>query len=132
MPERHEEANQVKFGQYDYHSTLLIENMGQSLLIIALYALLVIVYVTTYCIKSVRMRLGALLLWNGLIRLMMELYLETALLSMHNVVNLEWFSDSPLYISSNILAIVFLILVVVLPMYLIYFFCERIEIWHQA
>ena len=92
---------------------------------IAFYFVLVIAYFCTYCLKKVHMRLSALLLWNGLIRLFIELYLETALLSMYNVHNLEWPSNSPLHIASNILAIIFLTLVGAIPIFLLYFFYQR-------
>ena len=96
------------------------------LLMMALYVLLVILYLCTYRIKRLRAKLGALLLWNGLIRLFMEIYLETTLLSMHNLKNLEWRPDTPLYTASNLLAIFFFALVFVLPIFLLYFFRKRI------
>ena len=87
---------------------------------IAIYFALGIAYVCTFCcMKRVHKRLGTLLIWNGLIRVFMELYLELALLSLHNVTNLEWPSNSPLYLASNILAIFFLGLVCVIPIVLV-------------
>ena len=96
---------------------------------LAFFALLVVLYLCFYCLKALRRRLSASLFWNGLIRLFMEVYLESVLLSIHNLKNIVW-QDSSLHIASNILAIVFVLVFCLLPLFLLYFFSKYKEIWH--
>ena len=84
-----EDENQ-RFAKYDYKSTLLIENMGQGLLMIAFYSALIFAFFLLYWCEPARRKLSHALFWNGLIRLFMELYLELALLSILNIANLDW------------------------------------------
>lgn len=60
------------FDLYDYGSTIFVDNMGTNLWIQAFFILLIIVFITLYWVKSLRARLGAFLIWNGLLRLFME------------------------------------------------------------
>ena len=96
---------------------------------LAFFALLVVLYFCFYCLKPLRRRLSASLFWNVLIRLFMEVYLETILLSIHNLKNIVW-KDSSLHIASNILAIVFVLVFCLVPLFLLYFFGKFKEIWH--
>ena len=96
---------------------------------LAFFALLVVLYICFYCLKALRRRLATLLFWNGLIRLFMEVYLEAVLLSVHNLKSIVWY-DSSLHIASNILAIIFVLVFCLLPLFLIYFFGKYKEIWH--
>ena len=110
-----------KFSHYDYLSTLLIENMGQGLLMIAFYAFLIIIYLCFHYFKTVRRKLATILFWNGLIRLFMELYEEAALLCLHNLKSIEW-PGSMLHTASNILAILFAISVWLVPLSMVIFY----------
>ena len=96
---------------------------------LAFFALLVVLYLCFYCLKALRRRLAASLFWNGLIRLFMEVYLEAVLLSIYNLKNIVW-HDSTLHIASNILAIVFVLVFCLLPLFLLNFFSKHKEIWH--
>ena len=96
---------------------------------LAFFALLVGLYMCVYCLKALRRRLAALLFWNGLVRLFMEVYLEAVLLSIHNLKNIVWY-DSSLDSASNILAIIFVLVFCLLPLFLLYFFSKYKEIWH--
>ena len=96
---------------------------------LALFALLVVMYFCFYCLEALRRKIAASLFWNGLIRLFMEVYLEAVLLSIHNLKNIVW-HDSSLHIASNILAIVFVLVFCLLPLFLLYFFGKNKEIWH--
>ena len=85
---------------------------------LAFFALLVVLYICFYCLKALRRRLATLLFWNGLIRLFMEVYLEAVLLSVHNLKSIVWY-DSSLHIASNILAIIFVLVFCLLPLFLL-------------
>ena len=106
--------------------------MGQSLLMLTAYCVLFIVYwLTICCSKSLKKRLAMHLFWNGPIRLFMEVYLETALLSVLNLKNLTWSTDSALVISSNVLAIILMVFILTVPVFLISFKCKRKQVWHH-
>lgn len=123
----------ARMASFDYTSTLVVENMGQGLLMIALYGLLFTVYWLTCCLRSSKARtvLAKHMFWNGPIRLFMELYLETTLLSMLNVRSLSWTPKTGLSVSSNVLALVFLTAAVSLPVLICAFLCRRKRVWHH-
>lgn len=79
-----------KFALYDYKSDLFIENMGFNLLMQAFYVALVIFRMLIPCCMTLRKKLASHLFWNGPIRLFMELYIEMVLLSLLNLLNLDW------------------------------------------
>ena len=95
-----------KFDLYDYGSTIFVDNMGTSLWMQACFILLIIIFITLYCVKCLRARLGAFLIWNGLLRLFMESYLESTLLSTLNIHRIDWNTDFTAILVSNILSIV--------------------------
>ena len=95
---------------------------------IGFYTFLLILYLLTYKIKKIRNKLSAHLFWNSLLVLFMEMYMETALLSMLNLSSLEW-PEQSLFVASNVLAIFFFALVIVIPIFITVFHCKRIECW---
>ena len=67
-------AFNINFSEQGLESTLFIENIGSSLLMILLYILLAIMCLFLYNVKSIWNKLGPKIYWNGLIRLFLELY----------------------------------------------------------
>ena len=103
--------------------------MGSSLWIQSFYTVLVIVFLIFYWIKSLRARLGTFLIWNALLRLFMETYLESTLLSTLNVHMIDWNTDFTTILVSNILAVTYLTLFSVVPPILLYKFCKSKDNW---
>ena len=95
-------------------STLLISNIGSSLLVIMANILIAIMCVVLYKVKRVWNWLRPIIYWNGLIRLFLELYQDLALLSFLNLYTAEWDSvyDYVCY-SNNLSAAVFTVVLAV-------------------
>ena len=64
----------INFAANGMESTLLISNIGSNLLMIMLYILVALICVGLYNVKRVWNWLGPIIYWNGLIRLLLELY----------------------------------------------------------
>ena len=120
----------VKLAEYEYDSTLFIDNIGSFFWLIALYLLLVILHFSCFCVKRIRHRLAALLFWNGIIRVIMETYMEVSLISVLNISVIDWQTDDSYILASSLFALVFLSLFSSLPLLLLLKLCTSRKRWH--
>lgn len=121
-----------KFAQYEYTTTLFVENMGFALWLIALYPAQVTLFVVFYWIKQLRVRLSKFLFWNFLVRLLMEVYLELALLSFLNAYTAEWQSTVQIIRVSNFLSASFLATAILLPLAGFAYLCASRRRWQSS
>ena len=95
----------------------------------ALFFLLHRVFKSKY-LKKIKKFIGAMLLWNGLIRLYMELYQDLSQSSVLNMYTADWQTKFKWVQISNYYSLVCLILVTSLPVLLfVPFYCRRREKW---
>ena len=118
------------FDLYDYGSTIFVDNMGTNLWIQAFFILLIIILIMFYWLKCLRTRLGAFLAWNALIRLFMESYLESTLLSTLNIYTIDWSTKFTAILVSNVFSIVWLTIFSIVPLILVYKFWKKKDSWH--
>lgn len=71
------------------------------------------------CINKFRAYLNSKLIWNGCIRLFMEVYMDTTLLAVLNAYTADWGNSSLVVKYSNYLSVTFLALSAVAPLLLI-------------
>ena len=124
------------FDQNGYGSILMINNAETVIIQLFLFLLLAIVGVvmSSYC-KNDKCkcfhRLKASLVWNGLIRLLMETYFELMLTSTLNVAhgNWDWDVASRSYNYSMVLSIVVLIVCALAPLSMIILFLSKRVNW---
>ena len=72
-------------------------------------------------------RLSNYFLWNGLIRLYMEVFFEIALASSLNLYFVDWNTHFPSVKYSNILSTAFFIACIMVTLYLIIFYCKNLS-----
>ena len=129
--DRESEALSAKLAEYEYDSTLFIDNIGSFFWLIVIFLLLGILHFSCYCVKKIRNKLAALLFWNGIIRVIMETYMEVSLISVLNISVIDWQADDSYVLASNILSLVFLSLFSAFPLLLLLKLCRSRESWHK-
>lgn len=124
-----------------YDSQLLINNMGMSMWVIyanlvssaflAILACMQCLYCDCKCVQKIRASLQTRLLWNGCIRLFMELFMDLVLTAVLNVYTAEWQSEqTPITVRySNVFSIVVLVLAVLVPLLLV---CHFSRHWNKV
>ena len=122
-------------------SRYFLEIMGLPLYIMHGHIALFILYVLLYfinrvfkckCLKKIVKYIGALLLWNGLIRLYMELYQDLSQSSFLNMYTADWQTRFFWVNISNYYGLFGLILVTGLPLLIfIPFYCRRRTKWSK-
>ena len=81
----------MHFEEYGYSTRFLVGNMGTAMWIIYAYLFLGLTCLLASCIwKWLYYKLSAFLLWNGFIRLFMEVFQELALHSALNLHTIDW------------------------------------------
>ena len=92
-------AFNLNFETAGIESELFLENIGFILWILMAHLLLALIHLVLYlimkrqsckCIHKVYEKLGNYLYWNGLLRLLMEIYFELTLLSILNLHKVDW------------------------------------------
>ena len=84
------------------------------------------------CWKKIVKSIGGILLWNGLIRLYMEMYQDLAQASVINMYTADWQTNFTWVNISNYYALAGFILVTALPILLfIPFYCCRRKKWSE-
>ena len=129
--DRERKALSAKLAEYEYDSTLFIDNIGSFFWLIALCLLLVVIHFSCYCFKKIKHKLGAFLFWNGIIRVIMETYMEVSLISVLNISVVYWQTDDSYIQASSICALVFLSLFSAFPLLLLLKLCRSRENWHK-
>ena len=77
------------------------------------------------CLHTIRLKLKRKLIWNGLIRLFLEIYADMAMTAFLNLYTADWSTESSVVLFSNVLSVVFLTLAVTVPIILICFFSKN-------
>ena len=127
-----EPFNQL-FKQNGYDSTLMISNAEPIMMQLYAFLLLTVValiisYFKAHCCEKM-IRLSNAILWNGLIRLLMETYFELLLTSTLNVACGDWDNSDHNYRYSLNLSYVVLTVCLIAPPSLSAFFIRRRDNW---
>ena len=138
LPE--EDPYSQSFELCDYESTLLLENASSTVWMYNFHLAILIVFVgpvllinklckgTLECLKK---KIEKYFFWNGLIRLFMETFFELALVAVLNVHTVDWSTPFRAVMYSNVLAVLFLVLLGVLSIFLFVFYCINFKILNE-
>ena len=115
------EAYNVNMDSFGYQSPLVVPNVGTSMWILFFHLALLAIYGLTYKFKGCRRRLGGYLLWNTLVRLLVEVYLEMFMLSALNLRTVDWSNPFNFVKYCNIVSIFIVLTLIIAPLILTYF-----------
>ena len=118
-----------------YSTNLFLVNALVPVLVIAAHIALLIFYALLTqstkickcsCLVRVKDKLGDYLFWNGFLRLFTEAYCQLVLFSLLNLRGVEWQKGIPLVESSDVSAVVAIILCTALPLlFCIILWCNK-------
>ena len=117
------------FEQYDYGSILLTSNSGPMLWFVWIHLALILFYYLARLMKIDMPRLGRYLFWSAILRLFIESYFELALLAPLNLMEADWSASNFSVQFSNYLSLLLCVVMILLPLGILRFFCLRINQW---
>ena len=124
------DAYSINFEQVGLESKLFLLNIGLELWIVVTHLLLILIHALVYLLKgrcglskNIQTKLGSYLYWNGLLRLYMEIFFDIAMLSVLNMYTVNWDTKFHAVQLSNIVSVLFLILVGTLPIIFLPLYC---------
>ena len=113
----------INFEANGIESTIFISNVGSLIWIIFIYIIIAVLSFVLRNVKCIWTRLGSLILWNGMITLFMESYQDVLLVSVLNIYQADWETPYTSEKYSNILSVIFVVLLSCLTVFFLVFLC---------
>ena len=129
MPES--EPYNVNYAMFNYDSELFVENMGSRLWIIFFYLAALLFYVTVHRIMVLKKRLDQYVVWNGMVRLLAEVYFEALMLSAMNLRTVDWDDQYSFTKYSNILSVISIVALIALLFLLLFVYFIKRDKWSE-
>ena len=130
------EAYSLSFETVGLDSTLFLKNIGFILYMIELHVVFVIIHATFHncrnsckCSTKIHSTFGNYLYYNGSMRFYMEVFFDVGLLTCLNVHMADWETLFFAEKVSNYMSVFFLVLVIVLPIIFIMYYCCNVKDW---
>ena len=132
------EPYSFSFMQAGFDSTFMIPGMQTSFYItlgicalVVLHGILVIFKQSVPKVRRVTTKISTYLYWNGLIRFIMEIYLDVGINAILNLQTFYWNTAFTALTFSNILAILFLVILGIAPIFLLIFYAINLVRWND-
>ena len=128
----------LNFQMAGYDTSLYLVNGAAFIALIVFHFCLIVLFGVLFtcankcrCAQKLKASLRAYLLWNGLIRLLIETFLELCVLSLLNIDELQWYEGLNFVRFSNYTAIITIVVCVLMPAVIIIIACKHKGSWKE-